>query len=277
MDIKTKILEIWKKDRKNISSISQGRFKGIVYKNGDSIQVVGISLQGDNIPVAINESIHKDDYAIKINSFVDGNISEEIKNNSFNVFRTMLNNTIGETFLNQYIIDFETEFNTKTLESSHYIKLCQQISDKESDFLIKNILKPFIDNKLIDMEALSIVCNSYLPTEKSYVFYSEKDETKRKLRHQASTSVPVFANLIADKLSLRQTVDNMNPLLPALNQVLGNNSLGQPIMTKSMMKRLNSRILDFHGDDTKAKNIISVLSELPPDWFPADNNEWESF
>lgn len=277
MDIKTKILEIWKKDRKNISSISQGRFKGIVYKNGDSIQIVGISLQDNNVPIAINESIHKDDYATKVNSFIHGEISEEIKDNSFNVFKAMLNKTIGDTFLNQYIIDFETEFNKKTLESPTYINLCKQISNKESDFLIKNILQPFIDNKLIDTEALSIVCNSYLPTEKSYVFYSEKDETKRKLRHQASTSVPVLANLIADKLSLRQTVDNMNPLLPALNQVLGNNSLGQPIMTKSMMKRLNSRILNFHGEDTKAKSIISVLSELPPDWFPSDDKEWDSF
>lgn len=277
MTTKEKIQSIWKEERQKFSFLSKDNFRGMIKTHNNTVKVIGILIDKD-VPVGINHSfkITKDqDANTIIKNIINGDIPTEIHDKGIKNLSLFLKGGISQLFMEDLYQKFEQNLEKKIIGGNGFKKILETIQSKEDEFIFKNIFSPFKNH--IDIEALEITGSAFSPTEKSYIYYANTDSEKRKLRHQAAHSIPALANFIADKMSLRLTVDKMEPLQPALDNVVGKNNQDNSIISKSMMKRLNGRKLDFKEFESQALNILAVLSELPPDWFPKDDQEWDSF
>lgn len=281
--MKERIQKSWMVENGKFQKISKGRFRGLVRNNGTGMKIIGICIDTNGIPVGINTDIlteeGKDVKQIGteyLKELCSGNVSEEDRDNGMRHLASIYKGGIAE----QVMVEFDTAFQDVISEEEHasagYRIICDTIRKREAENIRKFILDPLIERDLVNRQSLDIVSNAPSPTEKSYVFYNVEGE-RRKLRHQAAQSFPSMANIISDRISLRKAVDNMEPLQGALSSVFGKNEAGNPILTKSMMKRINGRVLDFMGHDERMISIFSALSELPPDWFPKDDGEWKDF
>lgn len=128
----------------------------------------------------------------------------------------------------------------------------------------------------VDQEALNLIRFSDFPTIRAYKYYSDrKDETIHTYRTQAAQTYPIMANLIAERITTRHAVDNSNPLLAVLIEAMGKNSLGENIISKGLMKRFVNK--QFAPNAVPLERLLFDLSELPPDWFPKDQENWNAF
>lgn len=130
---------------------------------------------------------------------------------------------------------------------------------------LRKVLDKVLDQSGVDREAVRILADgtAHDPSYKSYAFYSIKDAEKRLLRHQAANSYPALANMMADVMSIRQTIDQKLPLQPALM------AADPEVLSKPLLKRLTG---NRFGVDRKT---LCALSKLPSDWFPKTKKEMD--
>ena len=126
----------------------------------------------------------------------------------------------------------------------------------------------------LDKEALNVLKNVDNFQWKDYIFYSGTDE-KAEFRRQAAKTFPLLANYLSSKFSLRQAIDNKESLNKSLIEVFGQDESGNNRLSKGIIKRLSG--LDYPMNGLPIEKIISSLTEIPPDWFPKDRNEWDAF
>lgn len=108
----------------------------------------------------------------------------------------------------------------------------------------------------------------------SYAFYANTGDLGI-VRRQAAKAYPLLAGEISNKLTVKMAVDRKQPLQEVLMRAFGVNEVGDPRLTKPLLKRLTNRKLPDGGVPVQV--IINALSELPADWFPKTDEDWSTF
>ena len=134
------------------------------------------------------------------------------------------------------------------------------------------------------------------PSSGALVWYGVKDPEVAKIRLQAAASLPILAGVIADNPTMARAVDQMESLQPLL--------IERTKLTKGGLKRLSSLTVpiraeplfaedaQFEGEDAlgvyrrrRFSNsgdltldaALRPLSDLPPEWAPADDASWKAY
>lgn len=108
----------------------------------------------------------------------------------------------------------------------------------------------------------------------AYAFYSAEGE-RGVSRRQAAAAYPLLAGEMSSKILLKSSIDRRKPLAEALEGAFGTDELGNPKVTRGMLKRLHG--MDWGDGGVPVASIVEALSKLPPDWFPKNAEEWGAF
>ena len=101
----------------------------------------------------------------------------------------------------------------------------------------------------------------------SYYFYSEGGENG-KLRRQAAEVYPMLADFISkNSVFVRRTIQKKQPLNEGLAKLL---SISEKTLRKFQGKSWSNNGVDI-------KSLIYAANEIPVDWFPKNESEWNSF
>lgn len=131
------------------------------------------------------------------------------------------------------------------------------------------------------------------PSSQAVAWYATNDPEKARLRLQAAQSMPLLAAVIAERKSLADTVDKMEPLTPKLMKLTGLNKAGIKRVGKLDKPAPAGRLFEegqaIEGADALGINrarhtrisgsvqtdrALNYLSMLPPDRAPQDNEGW---
>lgn len=107
-----------------------------------------------------------------------------------------------------------------------------------------------------------------------YEFYAGAGE-RAIFRHQAAASYPILAGEIAAKISVKMAVDRQKPSADPLTSVFGVDELGNPRLNHKLLRKLSGR--KIRNGNMPLQSAVSILSQLPIDWFPKDDAEWDAF
>ncbi len=136
----------------------------------------------------------------------------------------------------------------------------------------KKKLASVLENGGVNLEALTIVSRDIIvqPTSQSYAYYlpTAADPEIVERRKEAAGHYPFLTNLMATRIHVREVIDQMQPLAPALQGVIPQNSDGNPLIPAWMARRLTNANMVPPTAET-----LHLLSKLPPDKFPATDEE----
>ena len=124
----------------------------------------------------------------------------------------------------------------------------------------KNVFKPNLNQEALN----SLGINDF--SWRNLDYYSENGE-KGKIRRQTASIYPMFATLIASDRYLARTVDSMGSINQALAKYFN--------VSEKLIKRFQNKNWNLNGVESHV--LVSALSELPIDWFPKNEDDWNSF
>lgn len=243
-----------------------GGFKGLCVRDlDDTAHIIGIVMSGGR-PYGVNTTVScvGDDTNDPTGEerILSGCLTDEETKNGINALMDITGSAcverLTEFFAERYLT---TKVNGQAILSPTEItKLSQAIAPA-----LRKTLDAILTSSNVDIEAVKIVSGgtAHEASYKSYAFYSIKDETLRLLRHQAASSYPALANMMADVISIRQTIDNRDPLQPALI------ASDPDVLSKPILKKLAGNRLGIDRD------TLCALSQVPPDWFPKTQKEMD--
>lgn len=148
------------------------------------------------------------------------------------------------------------------------------IEKSVKDRFQKNGLSEFQD--LMDIKAIQALESMDDFSWAEYAFYAEKG-VKGERRKQAAAVYPLLASNITSRLSIKSAVDNENSLNDPLMKSFGTKEDGSNRVSKGLLKRLQGVHLRQEGDVVPNQKIISDLIDLPPDWAPSSEQEWDAY
>ena len=131
-----------------------------------------------------------------------------------------------------------------------------------------------IFKKKIDQDALNALSTQDSFLWKDYDFFSKNNDNFI-YRKQAADAYPMFTKIMSSRMSVRLAIDTQKSLQDALQIVFGENKEKKPNLSKGLLKRFHGLRYPLNG--LTIEKIIDTLSQLPPDWFPKDENEWDAF
>lgn len=159
------------------------------------------------------------------------------------------------------------------------------LSEKEQASLASKIsaswtkkLADFFSEMGLDVKALSIISNEMfgLATPQSYAYFSglglegEDGDVIKARRLEAASHYPSLVNLMAKTHSVRKSIDNSEPLAPALMAASPRTSDNKNVLNKWLLKRLANNPFEKVQPSVET---LGVLSTLPPDWFPSTDEQ----
>lgn len=98
-------------------------------------------------------------------------------------------------------------------------------------------------------------------------FYGRLDK-RGGLRRQAAKTYPILARFFANNSNFtRQVIEREQSLNEALAASFK--------IKEASLKRLNGKTWSSHG--LRDAELLQALSDIPPDWFPKTEQDWESF
>lgn len=170
------------------------------------------------------------------------------------------------------------------IEFAHYSvdSFLNKVSSKEGSNIVNYIDRNALVaqeetrlNKVVDLfrnihiseDALNAlrVCDKFKWS--SYYFYSEESENG-KLRRQAAEIYPMFAEVMSkNSVFVRRTIQRKKSLNEGLSKLLG--------ISEKTLKKFQGKDWNNNGIDVRRLAIAS--DEVPIDWFPKDQKEWEAF
>lgn len=110
-------------------------------------------------------------------------------------------------------------------------------------------------------------------TEKDLQFYARGGEVGV-VRRQAAASFPMLATLLARRARLRTAVDGREGLRPHVALALSRDAQGAPSFGKGPLKKLAKARVPL---TVPPETLGGALGEIPPDWIPSSDADWEAF
>ena len=126
----------------------------------------------------------------------------------------------------------------------------------------------------LNESALDIVSVTQDFTFADYAFYAADGERGER-RRQAGSIYKPLACLFSRRPSLKLSIDTARPLNEALAQAFEPKDDGSPRVTKGLLKRL--RNVEATLNHVTPEELLVALSEVPVDWIPKTDKDWEAF
>ncbi|MFC4236106.1 PcfJ domain-containing protein [Thalassospira xianhensis] len=115
-------------------------------------------------------------------------------------------------------------------------------------------------------------CDTFL--WRDYEFYAAEGNLG-KFRGQAAGVYPLLASYFVQRPSLKRAIDDQQSLTDAVIAAFGKNKRGEVVVTKGLLNRM--RNVDWPLNGIPVDTMVYALSQIPPEWFPSDEAEWEAF
>jgi len=128
---------------------------------------------------------------------------------------------------------------------------------------------------MLDPEALDALACIGTFDHAAYEFYAMAEGPRREARLQAASAYPLFAAEIVRQPAVKFAIDGRRPLQDKLERAFGVDQEGRFYLTRPLMKRFQGLTQPDNGIDVDV--LVRTLSQVPPDWFPRDDAEWDAF
>lgn len=139
------------------------------------------------------------------------------------------------------------------------------LRDKETERFSRAL--DLFRSKVLNKDAISALkaCDNY--SWGTYYFYAEDGENGL-MRRQAANAYPMFAELLSkNPIFVRRVIQRQLPLNPELAKHLG---IEEPALKRFQGKTWSTNGIDIH-------KLVKAAGEIPPDWFPKNEDDWNSF
>lgn len=128
-------------------------------------------------------------------------------------------------------------------------------------------------------EALRVLACAPALQWRDYQFYAAPGD-KGLFRRQAADQYPILATVLAGSFTLRAAIDGQKPLAAAIVEaftppVSRGGEAAKPLVSKAVLGRLRGAAWPCNG--IAPDRLAFALSEIPPDWFPKDRENWDAF
>ncbi len=127
----------------------------------------------------------------------------------------------------------------------------------------------------VDQEALDALACIGEFGHNAYEFYALARGARREARLQAAAAYPLFAAEITAQPIVKLAIDTRKPLADKLERAFGAEPDGRLRLSKALRNRFQGTSQPDHG--IPADVLVQVLSQVPADWFPKDDAEWDAF
>jgi len=107
----------------------------------------------------------------------------------------------------------------------------------------------------------------------AYAFYA--DPNRGKIRCQAADSYPLLAGEIASRVRVKMAVDRLASPVEVLMSSFGADRFGNPKLSRALLKKMTGK--RFRDGGVELESLVDYLSQMPVDWFPKDEGEWDAF
>jgi hypothetical protein len=272
--IKDFISEEWKSHKKNMIFDY-----GIII---DNIQYF-IAINKNSLPIKYNLLLLKPDGDLMgFNSTISEKEIDDLKRY---INKLYLNENIKKITFSEVIDTFSLGKEKNKIAETSVDYFYEKIGDKKitsrlpKNDLIESEKKRLLDSgfdnilKSLNQEVLEILSVAEDVQFRDYKFYNEAGD-KGLYRRQAGKLYPLLAVLLSRRPSLKMAIDNQKPLVDAISNAFGEED-GKPRVNKTTINKI--RNISWNASHIKIDFLLKQLAEIPPDWFPKNEEDWNAF